>query len=407
MSPDRSPVIGPSPLSRRAWLIRSAALAAAARWSLSHLTAAEPAPAPAVPPPAGKKLIARSEKPYNAEPAPGDLIAAGITPIEHFFVRSHGEVPNVEPRSFRVTVEGMVGRKLTLSLDELKARFMRVAAEATLTCAGNRRVEMSAVKPIAGVAWDIGAIGHARWGGALLAQVLKAAEPAAGAKHVWFEGLDPIREKDGSVAPFGGSIPLEKALADGPGPKPLLAWEMNDRPLTAAHGAPLRSLTPGFIGARSVKWLSKIVVSDRPSPNHYVAEAYKLIQTADEVASKDPIYEFAVNAVICTPGAAGKIPAGKTRIAGYALPGGQPGCHIEQVELSTDGGKTWRDAELLGAGRAYSWRLWEVTADLAPGPHQLVVRARDSLGQATPEQPVWNLKGYLYNTWHRLRVEAV
>jgi sulfite oxidase len=177
--------------------------------------------------------------------------------------------------------------------------------EATLTCAGNRRQEMSVIKPVAGVQWDAGAIGNARWTGALLADVLRAAEIQDGAKHVWFEGLDPIKEKDGSVAPFGGSIPITRALS---GEGPLLAHAMNGSPLTAEHGFPLRTIVPGYIGARSVKWLAKIVVSDRPSPNHYVAEAYKLIQRDDktEVAAAEPIYSYPINAAICSPAAGTK-----------------------------------------------------------------------------------------------------
>src|SRR5207237_2626563 len=133
--------------------------------------------------------------------------------------------------------------------------------------------------------------------------------------HVWCEGLDPIKEKDGSGAPFGGSIPHDKALAQTS--PTLVAHAMNDEPLTAEHGAPLRTIVPGYIGARSVKWLTKITVSDRPSPNHYVAAAYKVIQSEDkaEVARAEPIYGFPVNAAICSPTSGAPIKAGRTRIS--------------------------------------------------------------------------------------------
>src|SRR5262249_46386573 len=162
----------------------------------------------------------------------------------------------------------------------------------------------------AGVQWDAGAIGNARWTGAALADVLNAAELQDGAKHVWFEGLDPIKEKDDSVAPFGGSIPLDRAR-NGEGT--LLAHAMNGAPLAAEHGFPLRMIVAGFIGARSVKWLTKITVSDRPSPNHYVAEAYKLVQSDDksQTAAAEAIYSFPVNAAICAPAAGAKLKAGR------------------------------------------------------------------------------------------------
>jgi len=264
---------------------------------------------------------------------------------------------------------------------------------------------MSAIKPVGGVQWDAGAIGHARWTGATLAEVLRVARIKSGAKHVWFEGLDPIKEKDGSVAPFGGSVPLEKRLDESV----LLAHAMNDEPLTAEHGFPLRVVAPGFIGARSVKWLSKITVSDRPSPNHYVAEAYKLIQTEakDEVAAATPIYGFLVNAAICAPAAGAKVKAGRTTIGGYALPSGEAPCKIVKVEVSGDGGRTWTDAKFFDDAPLFSWRQWTAELALPTGKHELVVRATDSLGNTMPEKCDWNFKGYLYNGWHRVAVEAV
>jgi sulfite oxidase len=185
-------------------------------------------------------LIVRTPDPFNAEPTLRDLVADRITPSKFFYIRNHGPSWRADPNGFKLRIEGLVQKPEELSLDEIKQRFPRQTVEATLTCAGNRRDEMSAIKPVSGVQWSAGAIGHARWGGASLAEVLRAAEIRENARHVWFEGLDPIKEKDGSVAPFGGSIPLEKALA-GEFPA-LLAYAMNDEPLTANHGFPLRTI---------------------------------------------------------------------------------------------------------------------------------------------------------------------
>jgi len=266
---------------------------------------------------------------------------------------------------------------------------------------------MSTIKPVGGVQWDAGAIGHARWTGAALEQVLQSAGMKRGVNHIWFEGLDPIKEKDGSVAPFGGSIPIEKALADDA--RALLAHTMNGEGLTAEHGFPLRTIVPGYIGARSVKWLSKITVSDRPSPNHYVAEAYKVIQSEDkdEVANTEPIYGFPVNAAICSPAAGAKVKAGKTLVGGYALPSGYEPATIAKVELSSDGGKTWSEAKLIGKSAPFNWQQWTAELDLPRGKHELILCATDSRGNMTPEKAAWNFKGYLYNGWHRVNVEAV
>lgn len=386
-------------LSRRHFLSASAALASTSLF-MRRANAQRAAQ------PAGKDLIVRSPDPFNAEPPLDALILDEATPTKYFYVRNHGLTPKVDLPAFKLRLEGLVRRPADLTLAEIRDRFSQKTTTATLTCAGNRRQEMSAIKPIGGVQWDAGAIGTAQWSGATLADVLKSAELQEGAKHVWFEGLDPIKEKDGSVAPFGGSIPLDKALAaDSPA---LLAHAMNGAPLTAEHGFPLRTLVPGFIGARSVKWLTKITVSDRPSPNHYVAEAYKIVQSDDkaELAAAEPIYAYAVNAALCSPRASTRLNGGRTLISGYALPAGLPNCTIAKVEISRDSGRTWTTAVLKGDARPYSWQLWGAILDLPAGKHDLVVRATDSLGNTMPEHCPWNFKGYLHNAWHRVTVEV-
>ncbi len=381
--------------SRRECLQTGAALTAAA-WlgSRSSAWAAE------------QDLIVRTADPLNAEPPLAALVASEITPVKHFYVRNHGPIPNVDVANYKVRIEGLVEKPLDLTLSEIQSRFPRVLGTVTLTCAGNRRQEMSAIKPVGGVQWDAGAIGNARWAGARLWEVLQEAGVKSDAKHVWFEGLDPIKEKDGSVAPFGGSIPIEKAMSKD---RALLAYAMNDEPLTAEHGFPLRAIVPGYIGARSVKWLSKITFSDRPSPNHYVAEAYKVIQSEDkdEVAQAEPIYGFPANAAICSPVSGAKLKAGKTIVRGYALPRGDLPLPVAKVEVSGDGGKTWAEARLLGEAEPYNWRQWSAEVDLRPGKHELVVRATDFHEKTMPEKAEWNIKGYLYNGWHRVSVEVV
>ena len=382
--------------SRRDFLQASAALAVAAGFGGRQVVLA-----------AEQDLIVRSADPYNAEPRLLALVADAVTPVKHFYVRNHGPIPKVEAKDYKLRIEGLVERPLELSLAEIKERFRPVTIEATLTCAGNRRQEMSAIKPVGGVQWDAGAIGHASWTGAALEQVLRSAGMKRSANHIWFEGLDPIKEKDGSVAPFGGSIPIEKAIADDA--RALLAYTMNGEVLMAEHGFPLRTIVPGYIGARSVKWLSKITVSDRPSPNHYVAEAYKVIQSEnkDEIANAEPIYGFPVNAAICSPAAGAKVKAGKTLVGGYALPSGDEPATIAKVELSSDGGKTWSEAELIGKSAPFNWQQWTAELELPRGKHELIVCATDSRGNMTPEKAEWNFKGYLYNGWHRVNLEAV
>ncbi|HSU84889.1 MAG TPA: molybdopterin-dependent oxidoreductase, partial [Thermoanaerobaculia bacterium] len=217
------------------------------------------------------RLRVRQEDPLNAEPAPGALIESFRTPNELFFIRGHGNIPEVDAGAFRLTVDGLVESPLSLSLADLR-RLPRTTAGATLQCAGNRRRELIEVSPIPNeLPWDSEAVSNAEWSGVPLREALAAAGPKSGALHVAFLGLDET-ERHGHRFQFGGSIPLEKAMR----PEVLLADTMNGEPLPPAHGAPLRVVVPGYIGARSVKWISRITLQESPSDNYFQAKAYRL-----------------------------------------------------------------------------------------------------------------------------------
>jgi sulfite oxidase len=355
-----------------------------------------------------KSLIVRSENPLNAEPALDNLVANWLTPTEAFYIRSHGATPQIDAKTFTLTVSGLVNKPLVLKVDELVERFALQSVNATLTCAGNRRIEFNKIKPVGGVQWEAGAIGNAKWKGAILSEILKAAGVQTGAKHVWFEGADEL-EHAGHPTHFGGSIPLEKAMQDTPTmPGALLATEMNDEPLSPDHGFPLRSVVPGYIGARSVKWLNRIVVSNEPSPNHYLADAYKLVidDEASSRAAAPPLYENIVNGAICTPKAnysKSILPKGiRVIVSGYALPSGKADCTVSKVELSIDGGKSWIAADLGEASAPYCWRLWQKNVQLTDLKiKEIIARVTDSSGAVQPELMKWNLKGYMNNSWYR------
>ena len=351
------------------------------------------------------RLLVHSKAPMNAEPSLPDLVRWWVTPVESFFIRSHGNTPEINADSFRLSVEGLVESPLMLSLAEL-GRLEQHAVTATLTCAGNRRSEHSRIKPVKGVQWREGAIGNAKWRGARLSDLLKKAGVRESAKHVWFEGLDAV-DDGGKTFAFGGSIPLEKALLDRESsPGALLATTMNDKPLTADHGFPLRMVVPGYIGARSVKWLSKIVVSDRPSPNHFVADVYKLVDegTLLEVAESGPIYRMPLNSASCTPTAGAALKPGRVEVTGYALPPGVPGVSIRKVEVSADSGRSWTEAKLTSMTSEFCWQLWSAEISVNSTTKELIVRAIDSRGEAQPEVVRWNAKGYLFNAWHHVPV---
>lgn len=350
-----------------------------------------------------KDLIQRQDFPFNAEPRLDRLTASWVTPYRYFYVRSHGTVPDVRPEAYGLIVEGLVERPLQLRLEDL-AKFDQAVVPATMQCAGNRRAEHSRLKTVGGVQWDAGAIGTAEWRGVKLADLLNKAGLKPAAKHVWFEGKDTVTMKDRQTL-FGGGVPLAKAMQ----PECLIATEMNDLPLAREHGYPARTVIPGYIGARSVKWLGRIIVSDQPSTNNFVARDYKLFPpeaTAETVKPEnfEPIYEFVLASAICSPVVGATLSAGKTVVSGYAIPPGAPGVGIQTVQVSGDGGATWTSAELTGRDAPYCWRLWKATLDLGAGTPTLVARAIDTQGQLQPEKAPWNFKGYLYNGWHRVPV---
>lgn len=358
-----------------------------------------------------KDLIFRSTEPRNGEPELAKLVQSWQTPTELFYVRSHAPNPTINPKEFRLKVEGLVRQPISLSLDELR-RLPEKTTTATLTCAGNRRSEYNGpeyedVPKVGGVQWEGGTIGNATWAGTLLANVLKQAEVTEGAKHVWFEGLDRI-PKNGQTIGFGGSIPIEKAMHDAGNGAPLLTHTMNGAALTPDHGYPLRMVVPGYIGARSVKWLGKIVVSDRPSPNHYVATAYKIVKktTPLDWSESGPIYRFPINAAICTPKPHTQLAAGEVELTGYALPSGRSGSSIKDVLISADEGRTWTRGEMTGKTQDFCWQLWKAKVKIDPTTKTLVLRASDSAGGFMPARVPWNAKGYLRNSWYRLPIDA-
>ena len=349
-------------------------------------------------------LIVHSHEPFNGEPPLARLRANRITAQRDFYVRSHGNVPTVDPGSFVLSVSGLVATPLRLTLDDLHA-FPERTVEAVLQCAGNRRADMLKVRPVLGDPWAAGAIGNAHWTGVALADVLRAAgADTSPGRHVGFTALDTCRAGDESV-PYGVSIPIAKALS----PDVLLAFAMNGAPLAPRHGFPLRLVTPGYAGVRSPKWLAAIEVRDAPSPCPMQAEDYKLlppdITTAEAIDWQRglTINDLPLNSAICEPASHATLPAGPTAVRGWAMASARD---IVRVDISADGGRSWTQAALDPDPAQWSWAFWSATIDLASGEHDLVVRAWDCAGQTQPASPddTWNIKGYLSAAWHHVPV---
>ncbi len=351
------------------------------------------------------EIITRSEQPLNLEP-PIELLRQNFTtPTKLFYVRNHGSIPEIDAVEYRLSVTGMVQQELHLSMEEIRKSFSMSTVTATLQCAGNRRQGLMEVASIPGEEpWSAGAIGNAQWIGAPLQEVLQAAGVEPEAQHAAFGGLDEIEMEEQRFG-LGGSIPIEKAMSS----EILLAYEMNGEPLTAEHGAPLRVVAPGYIGARSVKWLGSITLQGEPSSNYYQAYSYKLFppevgkETADW-AKGLMLGELSVNSVICQPMDEETVPAGPVSVRGYAITGGERS--VERVDVSIDGGESWMTAELQEGNDPWAWRFWEASVNLEPGQYEIVARAWDAAANTQPElsEQIWNFKGYMNNSWHKVWV---
>ena len=364
-------------------------------------------------------LIANSEQPFNAETPPELVMDNFVTPSELFFVRNHLPVPVVDEKDFSLEIQGEGVKGIKLSLEDLKTKFKPHKVSVTLQCAGNRRSQMNNIKPVRGLNWTSTAISNAEWEGVLLRDVLQHAgidvnDPESDIQHIQFEGLDI----DPTKSPYGASIPSYKAF--DPSSDILLAYSMNGKPLPRDHGYPLRVVVPGVVGARNVKWLSKIVASKDESPSHWQQNDYKgFSPNIDwhnvDFKSAPAIQESPVTSAICMPKNGSTVHESDEDIVieGYAYSGGGRG--IIRVDVSIDSGKTWHTAKLKQAdqplNRMWSWSLWRAEVPIPEdhnGKVEVCCKAVDSSYNTQPEDvgAVWNLRGVLNNSWHRVSLSV-
>lgn len=366
-------------------------------------------------------LIVRTAKPCNAE-TPGSLLTDFLTPIRLFFVRNHLWVPQTHESPQSLTIELSDGEEKTYSVAELKQKFKEHTITATLQCAGNRRSHMSkaAPGPTSGLQWDIGAIGTAEFSGVRLRDVLcdsgysvegdcpapKQCEDEDADQHIHFTSPGDT---------YSASIPLQTAL--NPQADVLLAWNMNGEPINRDHGGPLRAIVPGTTAARSVKWLGKISISCEEASSQWQKRDYKCFgpnikQTdvcGDDWDAAQAIQETPVQSAITNVLKANG--SDKTTVQGFAFSGG--GRAIVRVDVSADGGKTWKQADLqrdkAKGSRRWAWTLWSIDMlkdeTKAGQESEFVVKAIDEAYNTQPESfdSTWNFRGLCANAWHSLQ----
>jgi len=346
----------------------------------------------------GGKIV-RGESPLNLE-MPFENVDGFLTPTESFYVRTHFPIPSIDKDAWWLRVEGDVENPFAINYEQL-LELESVTIPATLECAGNNR---SFLEPkVKGVQWGLGAVGTAEWIGVPLSILLDRAGAKPNACEVILEGADHGILNDPKSPPgelnFARSIPLEKARSDV-----LLAYKMNGSELPPQHGFPVRAIVPGWYAMASIKWLQRIIVTDEPFTGYYQTIDYAYWKRQDQIAELTPLKEMHVKAEIARPAQGDIIPANSSaRVHGAAWTSDG---EITKVELSTDGGATWREANLLGKSEPNSWRLWEFNwqTPAAPGKQILVARATDSHNRTQPVERDRDRGTYMIN--HLLPIEV-
>jgi DMSO/TMAO reductase YedYZ molybdopterin-dependent catalytic subunit len=338
----------------------------------------------------------RGQSPQLFESTLEALGADTITPVEHFFVRSHYAAPVIDPLSWNLEVSGLVRQPLALSLVEL-AMLHEIEPTHTLECSGNGRAFYPDMPP-GEIPWGLGAVGTARWRGVRLGEVLERAGLLPEARHVWLEAADrPERAGDPK---FLRSLPIEKALDDV-----LLAHSMNGVPLPTSHGGPVRAIVPGWFGMASTKWLTGVKVMSEPSQNHFQRRGYRYAEPGQEPTGAPAVETLRVKSLITRPLEGDRAPRGMLRAEGFAWAGAD---HVRSVEVSADGGTTWKPAALGAAPDGVAWRRWSADLEVRqPGAATVMARATDYSGATQPLAAHPNANGYGNNSVQRVRVEVV
>lgn len=329
---------------------------------------------------------------------PLEALRHDVTPVGLHYCLIHFDIPDLAAAAWRLRVDGLVDRELSLSLTQLQALPARTE-RVTLECAGNGRAQVSPRYP--SIPWIEEAVSTADWTGVPLASVLRAAGVQPGARELVFWGADRGIDR-GTEHAFARSLAPEEALREDV----LLAYAMNGHPLPPQHGFPLRLVVPRWYGMASVKWLERIEAIDHAFDGVQQAHSYHFRKSSGERGV--PCTRMRVNSLLAPPGVpdfytrARVLDKGPVEIQGRAWSGEGA---VVRVELAVDG--EWRDAQLRPAPAANAWQHWRAHWEASPGEHVLACRATDAAGKVQPLEPPGDVTGFGNNAVHSVAVRVV
>jgi DMSO/TMAO reductase YedYZ molybdopterin-dependent catalytic subunit len=403
---------GPTNLSRRRMLAAgSGALAAAGLTGASRVVAQTAAPAPAAAPqskplPAyvawkdADSLIVHS--PNTVETKWSAFGSSLITPADRLYIRNNLAPPDVSivanREAWQLALEG-VKQPRTLTVADLKSLGVD-ALPMVLQCSGNGRALFN--DKASGTQWKVGAAGLVIWGGVPLRAVADALGGVA-------PGMRFVTGTGGEIIPAGidpKSVIVERSVPISALEDAMLAWEMNGEPIPHAHGGPLRLIVPGYSGVNNVKYIKKLAFTRDESGATIQQTRYRIVPPGGKGNPSLPaVWTMGTKSWINSPAPGqGPLRPGWVQIHGVAMGGMNA---ARRVEVSIDGGKTWRDAAFFGPnlGR-YAWRQFVLQAQLRPGTHQLASRATDTQGNVQEEATPFNASGYLNAGWRAHMVQV-
>src|SRR4051794_2685241 len=326
-------------------------------------------------------LIIRQKEPRNLE-TPFDQVDSYLTPPELFYIRSHFPAPVLELASYRLRIDGAVRNPLSLSYRQLRDMPSQTRV-ATLECAGNSRVFL--IPQVAGAQWELGAVGNAEWSGVPLGALLERAGLEEDACEIVLEGADRGTPEEKPIPPgqisYARSLPRDKAIQR----EVLIAYQMNGRDLPLDHSYPVRAIVPGHYGMASVKWLTHIQAVREPFRGYWQTSDYGYWDDVDGKPVRRALGEMKLKSEIARPRVYEMLPPNQVyTVTGAAWAGDT---EVTGIAVSTDGGRTWAEAELLDPVYRHAWRRWQLEwrTPNRPGRYTLLARAEDVNGNVQPD----------------------